>query len=90
MLFRKVYASWGEQCLQLLFKLGDGDGGHAAGVFKLTGRRPGLPEPIESFVTVVWTFRDDLAAEVRIFYYDTPRLAAALAASGWSRDNPGG
>jgi ketosteroid isomerase-like protein len=81
-LFRKVYATWGEQCLELLFKCGDPEGGHAAGIFKLTGR-PGMA-PIESFVTVVWTFRDELAAEVRIFYYDTPRLAEALAASGWS------
>jgi hypothetical protein len=30
---------------------------------------------------VLWTFRDDLATEVRVFYYDTPRLSEALAKS---------
>lgn len=74
----KVYESWGENCLELLFKMGDPDGAHAAGVFRLTDRRPGAAST-ESYVTVLWTFRDKLATEVRIFYYDTPRLAKALA-----------
>ena len=34
---------------------------------------------IESYVTLVWTFVDGLAREVRIFYYDTPRLSRALS-----------
>jgi ketosteroid isomerase-like protein len=76
----KVYESWGEDCLELLFKMGEPDGNHSAGVFRLTDRRPGVAKPVESYVTVLWTFRDDLAVEVRVFYYDTPRLAAALAA----------
>jgi hypothetical protein len=75
----KVYATWGEDCLELLYKLGEPGGDHAAGVFRLTDRRAGVAEPVESYVTVAWTFRDDLAVEVRVFYYDTPRLARALA-----------
>jgi ketosteroid isomerase-like protein len=76
----KVYESWGENCLELLFKMGDPDGDHSAGVFRLTDRRSGAA-PTESYVTVLWTFRDDLAVEVRVFYYDTPRLSRALATS---------
>jgi ketosteroid isomerase-like protein len=79
-LFRKVYRTWGEGCLELLFKVGDPASNHAVGVFKLTDRRAEVGEPIESYVTLVWTFRDDLAVEARVFYYDTPRLSAALAA----------
>jgi hypothetical protein len=75
----KVYDSWGENCLELLFKCGDPDGQHAASVFRLTDRRAGVTGRAESYVTVVWTFRDDLATEVRVFYYDTPRLSLALA-----------
>ena len=77
----KVYESWGENCLELLFKMGDPDGAHSAGVLRLTDRRPGVTVRTESYVPVLWTFRDDLATQVRVFYYDTPRLSEALAKS---------
>jgi ketosteroid isomerase-like protein len=78
---RKVYDIWGSGALNLLFVCGDPDGAHASAHFKLVGRPQGAAEPIEGDVTVVWTFRDDLAVEARVFYFDTPRLSAALGES---------
>ena len=76
---RKVYDVWGPGAMHLLFICGDPDGNHASAHFRLVGRPKGATEPVEGHVTVVWTFRDDLAAEARVFYYDTPRLNEALA-----------
>jgi hypothetical protein len=75
---RKVYDTWGEGCLKLLFVCGD-KGDHATANFKITGRPGTSVANLESFVTVVWTFRNGLATEARVFYYDTPRLSRALA-----------
>ena len=77
-LYRKVYDVWGENCLELLAKAGDPEGGRAFGFFRLTGCPAGATAPVESYVTLVWTFRNDLAVEARVFYYDTPRLSRAL------------
>lgn len=77
---KKVYDAWGPGCLELLFKTGDGQS-HATGYFRITDRRPGVTDPVESYVSLVWTFEDDLATEVRVIYYDTPRLSKALAAA---------
>jgi hypothetical protein len=74
----KVYATWGPDCLNLLFKTGDG-GEHAHGFFRLIDSRPGKPRTLESYVSLVWTFRNGLAKEVHVIYYDTPRLSKALA-----------
>lgn len=76
---RKVYDIWGPGALNLLFVCGDPAGGHASAHFRLAGRAPGAAGPVEGHVSVVWTFRDDLAVEARVFYFDTPRLSAALA-----------
>lgn len=76
---RKVYEVWGPGAMNLLFVCGDPEGGHASAHFRLVGQPKGAPEPIEGHVTVVWTFRDDLAAEARVFYFDTPHLNEALA-----------
>jgi len=79
---RKVYDTWGPGAMKLLFVCGDPDGGHLSAHFKLVGRPGRAREQVEGHVTVVWTFRDDLATEARVFYFDTPRLTAALEASG--------
>lgn len=76
---RKVYDIWGPGAMNLLFVCGDPAGAHASAHFKLVGRPRGVAEPVEGDVTVVWTFRDDLAVEARVFYFDTPRLGEALA-----------
>lgn len=75
---RKVYDTWGEGCLKLLFVCGD-KVDHATANFKIVAQPGGKVQNLESFVTVVWTFRNDLATEARVFYYDTPRLSQALA-----------
>lgn len=75
---RKVYDIWGPGAMQLLYVCGDSEGGHASAHFRLVGRPKGAAEPVEGHVTIAWTFRDGLAAEARVFYYDTPRLNAAL------------
>lgn len=77
---RTVYATWGPKCLELQFTTADPSGRHATGFFKLTDRRPGKPRDLVGYASLVWTFEDGLAREVYVFYYDTPRLSAALAA----------
>ena len=74
----RVYAAWGPKCLELLFTTSDGKE-HATGFFRLTDRRPGKSGETLSHVSLVWTFRDGLAQEVYVFYYDTPSLTRALA-----------
>jgi hypothetical protein len=74
----KVYDTWGPDCLKLLFVCGEPNGTHAAAYFKIVGQPAGAFASIESYVTVMWTFRDDLAVEARVFYYDTPRLSKAI------------
>jgi len=76
---RKVYEVWGPGAMNLLFVCGDPEGGNASAQFRLVGRPNAATEPVEGHVTVVWTFRDDLATEARVFYFDTPRLSEALA-----------
>jgi len=76
---RKVYATWGPKCLELLFKTSDASGKHATGFFKLFDNRPGKAGDLVAHVSLVWTFEDGLAREVFVFYYDTPRLSALLA-----------
>jgi len=87
MLRRKVYETWGPGALNLLFVCGDPEGGHASAHFRLAGRPHGAIEPIEGHVTVVWSFRDELAVEARVYYFDTPRLAEELAASQHDRES---
>ncbi len=76
---RKVYAAWGPKCLDLQFTTGDASGKHATGFFKLTDNRPNRKRDTVGYASLVWTFEDDLAREVYVLYYDTPRLSAALA-----------
>lgn len=76
---RQVYGIWGPGCMKLQYVTGDPEGNHAAAHFKLVGQPAGAPEPIEGHVIVAWTFRNDLAVEARVFYYDTPRLSKFLA-----------
>lgn len=76
---RKVYDVWGPGAMNLLFVCGDPEGSHASAHFQLVGRPRGATAPVEGHVTVVWTFREDLATEARVFYFDTPRLSEALA-----------
>lgn len=75
---RKVYETWGPNCLELQYRVGDDDG-HAIAYFKLTGRPAGSDETVESYVTLVWAFEDGLAKEARILYYNTPLLTQALS-----------
>ncbi|RYD88854.1 MAG: nuclear transport factor 2 family protein [Sphingomonadales bacterium] len=79
----KVYDAWGSGCLKLQYVTGDPEGGHAAAHFNLVGKPNGATETVEGNVVVVWAFRDDLATEARVYYFDTPRLAKALADSGY-------
>lgn len=76
---RKVYAVWGPKCLDLQFTTGDASGRHATGFFKLTDTRPNRKRDTIGYASLVWTFEDDLAREVYVFYYNTPHLSAALA-----------
>ena len=76
---RKVYAAWGPKCLDLQFTTSDASGKHATGFFKLTDTRPNRKRDTVGYASLVWTFEDDLAREVYVLYYDTPRLSAALA-----------
>jgi hypothetical protein len=79
---RKVRKIWN---LQFIAKCAEPDGRTMVAVFKATGVPGGLADSLEAFVNVVWTFRGDMASEARVFYYDTPRLAAALAAREGAR-----
>lgn len=76
---RKVYAAWGPKCLDLQFTTSDPSGKHATAFFKLTDNRPNRKRDTVGYASLVWTFEDDLAREVYVLYYDTPRLSAALA-----------
>lgn len=75
---RQVYEIWGPGAMQLLYVCGDPEGGHASAHFRLAGQPKGAAGPVEGHVAIAWTFRDGLATEARIFYYDTPRLNAAM------------
>lgn len=74
---RKVRKIWN---LEFIAKCAEPDGPCMVAVFKATGVPGGLADSLEAFINVVWTFRGDKAAAARVLYYDTPRLAAALAA----------
>jgi hypothetical protein len=76
---RKVYATWGPKCLDLQFKTSDASGRHATGFFNLHDKRPGKSGELVGHASLVWTFEDDLAREVYVFYYNTPKLTALLA-----------
>jgi hypothetical protein len=76
---RKVYDVWGPGALKLLFVCGDGEGGHASAHFDLVGHPNGTSETVHGHIIVSWLFQDDLAVWARVFYFDTPRLSAALA-----------
>ena len=78
---RMVPDVFGPNCLQMLFQCADASGEHASMHLKLTGRPAGATEPVEGHITVVWTFRNDLALETRAYYYNTPRWREILAAN---------
>jgi hypothetical protein len=78
--FRMVYDTFGPNCLKMLFQCVDASGEHASMHLKLTGPA-GAAVQGEDFVTVVWTFRNDLALETRAYYYNTPRWCEILAAN---------
>ena len=73
---RKVRQFWN---LSFIAKCAEQDGNTFVAVFKATGVAGGPTDSMETVVTVVWTFQDQQALEARVIYYDTPRLAAALA-----------
>lgn len=73
---RKVKQYWN---LAFIAKCADQDGRTFVAVFKATGVTGGPTEAMETVVTVVWTFENGQALEARVLYFDTPRLAAALA-----------
>jgi ketosteroid isomerase-like protein len=75
---RKVYALWGPGAMNLLFVCSDPETGHASAHFRLAGRPQGSVKTVEGHVVVVWAFRDDLAVEARVYYYDTPGLREAM------------
>lgn len=79
---RKVRKIWN---LEFIAKCAEPDGATMVAVFKATGVPGGLADALEAFINVVWTFRGDKAAAARVFYYDTPGLAAALAARDRAR-----
>ena len=81
---QKVYDFWEPGFLNLQYVCGDGQGGHASAHFKLVGRPKGAGEQVEGYVIVTWTFRDGLAYEARVFYFDTPALSRALEAGNVS------
>lgn len=47
-------------------------------VIHLTGLADGPCAGLETWVTVVWSFRDGKALEARVLYYDTPTVNAAI------------
>lgn len=75
---RKVRTLWK---LDFIAKCEEVDGKTFVAVFRATGLPGGPLDGIETMVTVVWTFADGLALDAHVLYYDTPRLAAALAGS---------
>ncbi len=79
----KVYDAWGPGCLKLEYVTGDPEGNHAAAHFLLVGKPNGAAETVEGNVVVVWAFSNGLADEARVYYFDTPRLARALADNGY-------
>ena len=75
---RKVRKIWN---LSFIAKCEEAGGNTFVAVFKATGVPGGPTDSMETVVTVVWTFDGRQALEARVIYYDTPRLAAALAKS---------
>ena len=73
---RKVRQYWK---LEILSKCAEPGGNRLVIVLKLTGHPDGPTASLETMVTVVWTFRGDKAVEATVLYFDTPRLAAAIA-----------
>lgn len=67
--------------LKILYVCAEPDGDRIVVVFSATGRPEAPTAAVETTVTVLWTFRDQVAVEARVIYYDTPKIAAALAAA---------
>ncbi len=74
---RKVISHWQ---LALLYRCGEPGGRHMSAFLSAKGHPGGPLDGVETFINVSWTFDDnDKAQEARVFYFDTPRLAAAMA-----------
>ncbi|RYH08277.1 MAG: hypothetical protein EON57_05500 [Alphaproteobacteria bacterium] len=74
---RKVISYWQ---LKLLYRCGEPGGRHMSAFLSAKGHPGGPLDGIETFVNVSWTFDDnDKALEARVFYFNTPPIAAALA-----------
>ncbi len=73
---RKVRKFWN---LDFIAKCEEVGGKTFVAVFRASGVAGSPVDGMETVVTVVWTFEDGLAKDARVLYYDTPRLAAALA-----------
>jgi ketosteroid isomerase-like protein len=67
--------------LKILYVCAEPDGDRVAVVFSATGRPEAPTRSVETTVTVLWTFRGERAVEARVIYYNTPQVAAALAAA---------
>jgi ketosteroid isomerase-like protein len=72
----KVKKFWN---LAFIARCADQDGRHFVAVFKATGVEEAPTQGLETVVTVVWTFEGGQALEARVIYFDTPRMAAAIA-----------
>jgi ketosteroid isomerase-like protein len=82
-LWEAVVATWGGTHFEPLYQIADPNGSRICAVvyFKAKPEKTAVAETVETTLAEIWEFKDDLAVEARIWYFDTKRLSAALEVS---------
>lgn len=80
-LIKEVWTLWGGTHFEPCYQIADPDGMRICAVVYFRAKLEQAAEPVETTLSEIWEFRDGQAVQARIWYADTPRLCAALAAN---------
>lgn len=78
-LVSRVVAAWRDLRTECLSFLDEPDGDGIIMVIRNSGTAPGTGKPVEVLTSEYWRIDDGRLREGRVWYYDTPTIAAALS-----------
>jgi ketosteroid isomerase-like protein len=79
-LWGQVVEAWGGTHFEPLYQIADPNGNRICAVvyFKAKSKDGDDADTVDTTLAEIWEFKDDLAVEARIWYFDTKRLSAYL------------
>jgi len=77
-LIYKVWNTWGGSHFEPQYQLEEPGGDRVATVVHFKGHLGKSKTPVEAIINEVWTIRNGMAVEARVWYYDATRIARAI------------